>query len=99
MQSVPITTEVTSSNPAHSEVYSIQLYVIKFISDLRQVSGFLTSMFMLSFINPAIVLSMVILSFIDPAIVLSMFRLSFIDPAIVLSMFMLSFMFVIVCGL
>ena len=41
MQSVPITTEVTSSNPAHSEVYSIQLYVIKFISDLRQVSGFL----------------------------------------------------------
>jgi hypothetical protein len=28
-------------NPAHSEVYSIQHYVIKFVSDLRQVGGFL----------------------------------------------------------
>jgi hypothetical protein len=34
---------------------------------------------------------MFMLSFIDPAIVLSMFMLSFIDPTIVLSMFMLSF--------
>jgi hypothetical protein len=33
---------------------------------------------------------MFILSFIDPAIILSMFMLSVIDPAIVLSMFMLS---------
>jgi hypothetical protein len=40
-QSVPITTEVVSSNPVHGEVYSIQQYVIKFVSDLRQVSGFL----------------------------------------------------------
>jgi len=30
-----------SSNPAHGEVYSIQHYVIKFVSDIRQVSGFL----------------------------------------------------------
>ena len=30
-----------SSNPVHGEVYSIQHYVIKFVSDLRQVSGFL----------------------------------------------------------
>jgi hypothetical protein len=30
-----------SSNPVHAEVYSIQRYVIKFVSDLRQVSGFL----------------------------------------------------------
>jgi hypothetical protein len=30
-----------SSNPAIVEVYSIQHYVIKFVSDLRQVSGFL----------------------------------------------------------
>ena len=29
-----------SSNPAHGEVYSIQHYVIKFVSDLRQVGGF-----------------------------------------------------------
>ena len=29
-----------SSNPVHGEVYSIQHYVIKFVSDLRQVSGF-----------------------------------------------------------
>ena len=41
MQSVPITTEVVSLNPAHGEVYSIQHYVIKFFSDLRQVGGFL----------------------------------------------------------
>ena len=30
LQSVPITTNVVSSNPAHGEVYSIQHYVIKF---------------------------------------------------------------------
>jgi hypothetical protein len=33
-QSVPITTNVVSSNPAHGEVYSIQHYVIKFVNDL-----------------------------------------------------------------
>jgi hypothetical protein len=27
-------------HPAHDETYSIQHYVIKFISDLRQVGGF-----------------------------------------------------------
>ena len=37
MQSVPITTKIVSLNP---EVYSIQLYTIKFVSDLRQVGGF-----------------------------------------------------------
>ena len=41
VQSVPITTKVVSLNPTHGEVYSIQHYVIKFVSDLRQVSGFL----------------------------------------------------------
>ena len=40
MQSVPITTNVVSSNPAHGEVYLIQRYVIKFVSDLRQVLRF-----------------------------------------------------------
>jgi hypothetical protein len=29
-----------SSSPIHGEVYSIQYYVIKFVSDLRQVYGF-----------------------------------------------------------
>jgi hypothetical protein len=29
------------SNPVHGEVYSLQHYVIKFVSDLRQVGGFL----------------------------------------------------------
>ena len=33
-----ITTNVVISNPAHGEVYSIQHYVIKFVSDLQQVS-------------------------------------------------------------
>jgi len=41
IQSVPITTKVVSSNPAHGNVYLIQLYVIKFVSDLRQVGCFL----------------------------------------------------------
>jgi len=41
MQSVPITTNVLNSNTVHGEVYSIQHYVTKFVSDLRQVSGFL----------------------------------------------------------
>jgi hypothetical protein len=35
----PITTKVVSSKPANGEVYSIQHYVIKFVSDLRQVGG------------------------------------------------------------
>jgi hypothetical protein len=35
--SVSITTKVMSSNPIHGEVYSIQHYVIKFVSDTRQV--------------------------------------------------------------
>jgi len=36
-----IITKIVSSNPAHVEVYSIQHNVIKFVSDLRQVDGFL----------------------------------------------------------
>jgi hypothetical protein len=39
MQSEPITTDVVGSTLAQGEVYNI--YVIKFVSDLRQVSGFL----------------------------------------------------------
>jgi hypothetical protein len=38
VQSVPITTKVVSSNPVHDEVYPM-LYVIKFVSDLRQPRG------------------------------------------------------------
>ena len=41
VQSVPITTNVVSSNPVHGEVYSIKYYVIKFVSDLWQVGSFL----------------------------------------------------------
>ena len=41
VQSVPITTKDVSSNPTHFKVYSIQLYMIKFVSDLQQISGFL----------------------------------------------------------
>ena len=39
MQSVPITTNEYESRSG--EVYSIQHYVIKFVSDLRQFCGFL----------------------------------------------------------
>ena len=41
MQSVPITIKVVSSNPINGEVYWIKHYVIKFVSDLQQVGGFL----------------------------------------------------------
>ena len=41
MQAVPITTNIVSLNPADGKVSSIQYYVIKFVSDLRQISGFL----------------------------------------------------------
>jgi hypothetical protein len=41
VQSVPITTQVVSSNPVHGEVYSIQYYVKMFASDLQQIGGFL----------------------------------------------------------
>ena len=41
VQSVPITTNVGSSNFVLCEVFSIQLYVIKPVSDLRWVSDFL----------------------------------------------------------
>ena len=41
MQSVAINTKVVSSNPVHGEMYSIQHYVIKFVSNLLQVDGFL----------------------------------------------------------
>jgi hypothetical protein len=34
-------TKVVGSNPVHVEEYSIQHYVIKFVKDLWQVSGFL----------------------------------------------------------
>ena len=34
-------TQVVSSNPADGEVYSIQNYVIKFVSELQQVGDFL----------------------------------------------------------
>jgi hypothetical protein len=40
VQSMPIVTIVDSSNPVYGEVYSIQHYVIKFVSDLRHASGF-----------------------------------------------------------
>ena len=39
---MPITTKVVSSNQDHGEVYSIQHYVIKFFSDMREVAGFLS---------------------------------------------------------
>ena len=41
VQLVSITTELVFSNPVHSEVYSIQQYVIKFVSGFLRYSGFL----------------------------------------------------------
>ena len=39
VQSVLITTKVVSLNLVHGKVYSIQHYVMKFVSDLRQVTS------------------------------------------------------------
>jgi hypothetical protein len=44
VQSVPIITKVMSSSLVHGDVYSIHncvIILIKFVSDLRQVAGFL----------------------------------------------------------
>ena len=41
MQSVPITSKIVSLNLTHGEVNLIH-YAIKFVSDLRQVGGFLS---------------------------------------------------------
>jgi gamma-glutamylcyclotransferase (GGCT)/AIG2-like uncharacterized protein YtfP len=41
-------TGVVASNPVHGEVYSIQHYVIKFVSELRQVSGLKSNQFKIS---------------------------------------------------
>jgi hypothetical protein len=40
VKSVPITTNVVSSYPVHDKVYSMQHYVIKFVSDLAAVRWF-----------------------------------------------------------
>ena len=40
-QCLIITTKVVSSNPAQGEVYLIQFYLTKIVSDLQQVCGFL----------------------------------------------------------
>ena len=40
VQSLSITNKVVSSIPAGGEVFSIQYYVIKFVSVLRHVGGF-----------------------------------------------------------
>jgi hypothetical protein len=37
----PFTTKVVISNPVLGEMYSIQHYVIKFVSDLLHIGGFL----------------------------------------------------------
>ena len=39
--SASITTNIVSSNPVHGEVYLIQHYALNFVSDYRQVDGFL----------------------------------------------------------
>jgi hypothetical protein len=41
MQSMPITTKAVSWNPVHGMVYSMQHYLIKFVSDFQQFGGFL----------------------------------------------------------
>jgi hypothetical protein len=61
VQSVPITTEVVSSNPAHGEVYSIQHYVIKLYCTIKPVG--LYSLYRSSDLQPN---SLVNLDFVYP---------------------------------
>jgi hypothetical protein len=49
VQSVPITTK-ESLNPSHGKVYSIH-YVMKLVSDLRQVGGLLQWLVILQYID------------------------------------------------
>ena len=42
VQSYPVATKIVSWNATHGDVLSKQHCVIKFVSDLRQVSGFLS---------------------------------------------------------
>ena len=49
VQSVPITTRIASSNSGQGEVSSIQHYVIKLVSDLMQVRGFLIMHYVFSY--------------------------------------------------
>ena len=49
VRSVHITTRVASSNSGQGEVSSIQYYVIKVVSDLRQVRGFLSIHYVFSY--------------------------------------------------
>ena len=51
MQSVPITTNLVSSNPTQEMDNSIQHHVIKFVTDLPQVGGFLLVLPPVSSIN------------------------------------------------
>ena len=57
MQSVPIITDVVSSNPDRVEVYPIQHYVIQYYSVLRQIGG----LFRVPQFTPQIMLTVTIL--------------------------------------
>jgi hypothetical protein len=57
-QSMLITTNVVSSNPVHGEMYLIQHYVIKFVSDLQKVGGVL---WILQFSQPIKLIPMILL--------------------------------------
>jgi len=60
MQSMPITTKVVSWNSVHIAVNSIQHYVIKIVSDLQQVGGFLQ---VLPFTPPIKLTAMILLKY------------------------------------
>jgi hypothetical protein len=60
VQSVPITTNIMSSNPSHGEVYSIQHNVMKVVGDLQQVGGFFRE---LRFPPPTKLIAMILLKY------------------------------------
>ena len=69
-------TNVVSYNPADGEVYSIRHYVIKFISDLRQVGGFLRVLIFSPPMKLTSTISVILLKVVFYTIMLTFYSLS-----------------------
>ena len=69
-------TDVVSLNPDDGEVYSIQHYVIKFISDLRQVGGFLRVLLFSPPIKLTSTISEILLKMVFYTTILTLYSLS-----------------------
>jgi hypothetical protein len=81
MQSVPITTNVVSSNPAHCEVYSIQHYVIKFVIKMIMIMN--TIVFF--FINTNMIMNTIVFFFINTNMIMNTIVFFFINTNMIMN--------------